>query len=204
MWCKWEQPESSEDHHDSEDNHDLENALHTFVSNKIQEVKQRVEDILGIPTRDIGRLGISVRNQLAPQDGGHVPASGELASLGGLRGRTQGTLALALAQRRHGEGGVPGVRRLAREEYLSLEVTVHDGQDIFVDVGRLNEEDQERFMHLSPSSEIVFTEVRDIDESELETGRRPVSTAGMISGLDQSSSHAMDKDFQQMMQMTQM
>ena len=109
------------------------------MKSKIKGVKQHVEDILGIPTKDFGGLGMSVRDHRHghQEDGGHAARDSFISTVKKTK-RRKSYLARSDS--------------VAGQEWLSLEIHVHDGHDIFVDVSHLDESKRESYDRLMRAS----------------------------------------------------
>ena len=149
---------------------------------------------MGIPTDDFGGLGISVRDHREghEEDGGHVPAT----KTPGKRERTDSVSSRISDSQ-------------LREEWLSLEVTIQDGHDIFVDVHILQEsgltDAHQKLMSsrgTGHSDDVIIAEVNDIPRQE-SAGRASRSIP-----LERNSSERTPvnptSEYQAMMQLTQL
>ena len=204
LWCKWTQLDNNDIETDSEGTlshtesarKEPEKELSAFVKQKIEDIRKHVEDIMGIPTDDFGGLGISVRDHRKghEEDGGHVPAQKTPAKPTPTRERV-GSRDSCLT-----DSDEPG------SILLSLEVTIRDGHDIFVDVSELNDKQlnhEQRELMNSPGTgrtdAVIIASVNDITEPE---------STGAVS-LERASSHeelevSPTSEYQAMMQLTQL
>lgn len=100
-----------------------EQELSAFVKRTIEDIRKHVEDIMGIPTDDFGGLGITVRDHREghEEEGGHLPASTiKKVAAKTVRSRARSSSRESLQADSDWDG------------WLELEVTIHDGHDIYV------------------------------------------------------------------------
>lgn len=177
LWCKWTQPDEGAFSHSESARLLQEQELSAFVKQKIKDIRKHVEDIMGIPTDDFGGLGISVRDHRKghEEDGGHLHASGNKPPKPGrpdVHSHTKLFTRLNKPELSSPDGKFAVSQSSYWGGWISLEVTIHDGHDLYVDVSEINKadlnEEQAKLMESAAAGRrgsVIIAEVNDITDA---------------------------------------
>lgn len=204
LWCRWAQPDQER----TESTRRMqEQELSAFVKQKIKEIRKHVEDIMGIPTDDFGGLGISVRDHRNghEEDGGHLHASGKKPP---KHGQTDVHLQTKLFTRdEQSDKSHNKSHSTYWDGWISLEVTIHDGHDLYVDVNEINTaslNDEEAKLMKSAAAgrrgSVIVAEVNDIADAQEGTAAVGAQPARYYENLTVNPT----SEYQAMMQLTQL